>query len=911
MNMKTTKLWFIVSMGLAVLVLFLLVAPHYLTVFVQHKIIPPIIEKAGLPPQQVGVRRISMTGADLGPMRISGNGQDFLEIDTLRVTFTPLSLWRREINAIEIVGVSAPLMIDDDHFCLAGFCTSERLKETPTDEPQGLALGNWLPMPVRSIHILQALLTCQWQGLSRDIPLELKLETGQDPQGDLTGTLTLFPGDQPLTVAATARGTTNTADISLTAPHVSPQDFVALWASKTDMNIRADASISAQVTLQLNPLMISQGSLKAVLSRTKLTAGSLTIENIESTLDPIAITLTAQGTENEPIDTIHLAGGPLAMTYPAKLQWTGFEADISRLPENWQLSGRGHTRLPAQSMPILPALALKEPAGLNWEIHGQGRGKTDFDVTFIATDTTGKDALNLAYPPVTISITQPRLEFSAISNAQGLKTKGLVTCGKTQINLDGGMLSSPGITLSVTTSDDDLNRIDADLMIAQPVFSAGSLQASTPEIRVTAQSMPPQQNLPRQTRGRIKLSNARLQARDQDLSVNHIALDLPLQWPSDSRTAKGALTVGDMQWQAQQLGGVAGTLSQRQRALIGDFSHVSQLLPGLKVEAHTVMDAKGLDLRLMLPSFSPREDIDLGRFIPAAEGFQVNGRFQAQAKLVIAAQGLEGTARLAVEQGQIVQESGAIALSGISTTLVFDGLPLLRSAPQQPIRVDAMQIGDITAREFKANYQIEGGNTFFFEKTDLKWCQGNLSTQSFRINPDKNQLDLTVFCDQLNLAQLLTQLGVAQGSGDGAVSGRIPLHWSAGRLAFEQGFLYSSPGQTGTIRLGNTQAFLEGMPQEAPQYVQLDIASEALKDYTYNWAKVNLESQGDVLKMSLKLNGKPNQLLPFAYDQNMGRFMRIQGKGQAEFKGIDIDLNFNIPLNEILDLKDLLGPSPK
>jgi hypothetical protein len=39
--------------------------------------------------------------------------------------------------------------------------------------------------------------------------------------------------------------------------------------------------------------------------------------------------------------------------------------------------------------------------------------------------------------------------------------------------------------------------------------------------------------------------------------------------------------------------------------------------------------------------------------------------------------------------------------------------------------------------------------------------------------------------------------------------------------------------------------------------------------------------------------------------------MRIQGQGQAEFKGIDIDLNFQIPLNQILHLKEMFtSPNP-
>jgi hypothetical protein len=153
---------------------------------------------------------------------------------------------------------------------------------------------------------------------------------------------------------------------------------------------------------------------------------------------------------------------------------------------------------------------------------------------------------------------------------------------------------------------------------------------------------------------------------------------------------------------------------------------------------------------------------------------------------------------------------------------------------------------------------------------------------------------------------VLEQLGAAEAGGDGTVNGRIPLRWVNGRLSFDNGFLYSTPGQPGKIQLKGTQKYLTGIPSGSPQHTQLDIATEALKDYTYQWAKLNMQSENDTLHLTLQLDGKPNRLLPFAYNQKLGQFMRVSGKGQAEFKGIGIDMNFNIPLNQILHYKELL-----
>ena len=158
------------------------------------------------------------------------------------------------------------------------------------------------------------------------------------------------------------------------------------------------------------------------------------------------------------------------------------------------------------------------------------------------------------------------------------------------------------------------------------------------------------------------------------------------------------------------------------------------------------------------------------------------------------------------------------------------------------------------------------------------------------------------------------KLGVAEGSGEVTVSGRIPLHWSKGQLNFKKSILSSPPGQSGVIQLHTlkgSEHLLQSLPPDTPQRVQLDIAMEALKDYTYNSVALRLENEGDILAFKLQLEGKPNQLLPFAYDQDLGQFKRIQGEGQADFKGIGIDLNLRSPFNEIIRYKNLFTPKPK
>ncbi|MCJ7602234.1 MAG: hypothetical protein MUO63_12150, partial [Desulfobulbaceae bacterium] len=101
------------------------------------------------------------------------------------------------------------------------------------------------------------------------------------------------------------------------------------------------------------------------------------------------------------------------------------------------------------------------------------------------------------------------------------------------------------------------------------------------------------------------------------------------------------------------------------------------------------------------------------------------------------------------------------------------------------------------------------------------------------------------------------------------------------------------------------------IPLDSPQFGQLDFAQEALRNFSYNWAKVHLFSDNDTLVMQLNLDGKPASPLPFTYDSATGGLRRIQIEtGQGISQPILLDVNFRFPLNTFLDydknFKDLL-----
>ena len=123
------------------------------------------------------------------------------------------------------------------------------------------------------------------------------------------------------------------------------------------------------------------------------------------------------------------------------------------------------------------------------------------------------------------------------------------------------------------------------------------------------------------------------------------------------------------------------------------------------------------------------------------------------------------------------------------------------------------------------------------------------------------------------------------------------MHYANGKIKFDDGFLFSTPGEGGKIHLTGTDILTAGIPPDTPQFVQMELAREALKDYDYSWAKLNITSEGEELLLKMQMDGKPLQSLPFKYDSQTGLLQRIENNGQGIMQPIRLDVNFRLPVN--------------
>jgi len=310
--------------------------------------------------------------------------------------------------------------------------------------------------------------------------------------------------------------------------------------------------------------------------------------------------------------------------------------------------------------------------------------------------------------------------------------------------------------------------------------------------------------------------------------------------------------------------------------------------------------------KISRPATAP--ELDLAKLAPDVKGVRVKGNFQLDGVLNLNMNGLSGKVGIDFKSGNVMMGENNLELEGIHMSLNFPEFPKIRSAPGQQIDFARISLGEFSAQKGRIEFQIESAHSILIEKMRFLWCGGNVETQSMRLVPGVEEYHITFYCDRLNLAQVLEQFGAASADGQGSVNGRIPLQYTKGQIHFDDGFLFSTPGEGGKIHLTGTDILTAGIPPNTPQYVQMELAREALKDYDYSWAKLNITSRGEELLLQMQMDGKPSQTLPFVYNKEIGGFMKVEANAKgSKFQGIRLDVNFRLPLNKLMQYKGLIN----
>lgn len=379
------------------------------------------------------------------------------------------------------------------------------------------------------------------------------------------------------------------------------------------------------------------------------------------------------------------------------------------------------------------------------------------------------------------------------------------------------------------------------------------------------------------------------------LGAEDIGLDLFFQYPLQipSKKKENSLTIAAINYKGEQTAKLTASFIQKKDGIEYHSNLISALqIPGT-IECTGQIHLSGAAMANCQLSPTIFDTDQLPGYMSLPEGTSVTGTVSANSRLTLTDGVPSGQLNLALKDATLV--SGESSINAINTTLHFPEIPSLQSSPSQLLTVGAVDSGKVHIDEGKIFFRIENEEQLFLEKAKFRWCGGKIETGSLALNRFMDSFEATLYCDRLKFAELLGQFGIEDTDGEGSLNGRLPVAFDDGKIIFDDGFLFSTPGNSGIVRFSDTQQLRQGIP-DIGQSATLDYSIKALENFAYNWTKLTFNTEGENLLLALQLDGKPAKPLPFGYKN--GQIVATQ-KGPGLQHPVRLDMNFRLPLQEL------------
>jgi len=412
----------------------------------------------------------------------------------------------------------------------------------------------------------------------------------------------------------------------------------------------------------------------------------------------------------------------------------------------------------------------------------------------------------------------------------------------------------------------------------------------------------------------IKIDDAKILSSKLKTKVSGINIELPVYYPQSSKKPYGKYSISSILYDKKYDFFIKGeilpiTFNRAENKfnykfkILGDAGF--NLLPQIKTQFDSIIGFDDIGLQASLEvktnSFKFNESDLKKLFLQKNVSQDFSFNISLNSKVDFSGNKLQSSMSLDVNDGQIVLPDNNLTVKGINTQVRFDDLLALTTVPGQVVTIDLIEKEKIKIDNAKIIFTIEKGKSLLIENVKFKWCNGLVSTEAIRFPQANNEYSLSLYCDRLEMTQLLKQVGDFNAQGSGTLNGRIPVLYSKGNISFENGFLFSTPGKGGKILIENSNKIIAGIPLDSPQFAQLDLAQEALQDFKYKWAKLKFHTNKETLFVNMELDGEPSKVLPFKYSREFGGFVRVDTSSPgSHFQGIKLDINLQLPFNEVL-----------
>ncbi len=872
------------------------------------------IKGMGVADFQGRVSSIGWYRATAGPFVLGHPERPAVTIGSVAVDYAPRELYRKRIRRLQISDVTINGTVGAGGIRLPGVDPIRGDAETPTVRANP---GGWTPpmgLAVGRIEIRSARAILEWRQVTRRIPFDADLvPEGSDP-ARWKAQVRLYPGDQRMLLNVNLDLNERVGELRLDGHDLALDALAGLFRPAPGLDVSGKMALLAKATIGLAPFDLSDISIDLSWHEGRLSYGA-------ASLAPLSRSAAASFSAASPdLEKWQIKAGGLRLQtlVPASVHTLDASLDLGQ--DTQTAESRIDLELLPFTMqcprPVALEKALALPLKLSLTRHAAGDWRVEGGIIKANSNQPSKG------PHAVIAGAQ----FRAGSPQATLTAAGRQLTGEILYQADLPHVQATAAGTTVTGPKATIGgALRFDLQPDTPLWS-GQARAQLPALRlqgfgatgrlealILSAQFEGQGDAPPMVAGQLQFVNGRFQHDGSGMRLAGIRLDLPYRSNPKQADAGGTFSIARIAHRQRDLGDIQGRIDQQEDGYTIAATHASRLFPNLNAEVSGRVGDGGWQsspatVTVDIPAYTVPDDSDLGRWLPAAQGASLSGTVSARATASILDNRLHAELDLTLQDGLVRIPERKMVVAGIDTRLHFPELPRIRSAPAQSLRFDRAAMGAIVVDGGQFDFQLESPDTLLVEKGRLRWCGGKVDTQALRITAGKRDYQVSLYCQRLGLSQILEQLGSVHARGTGTVNGRIPVSFSNGKIRFDDGFLFSTPGEGGQIRLTGTEVLTRGIPSGTPQFVQVELARAALEDYAYEWVKLGLESQAEDMVMRLQFDGKPAKPLPFRYQKEIGSFVRVEtGQQGSLFQGISLDVNLRLPLNRLLQYKDIVN----
>jgi len=868
--------------------------------YVEKKLTEFLKEQTHFQHVSLAVSRIGLSESETGTVVIGDSSDPLLKINTIHLEYDLKGLYKRKVKSILINGMNIHMRVQNGQVLMPD---SDRNIAMLLSGNSISGNNNRNQPPFDRLSIKNGLFHIRNGDQSVRIPFDCVILSDQNNYGNMNSIINLYPLQSEISIAAGINLAKEKIRFELAGEKIDFTHLDAYLKFPENAHLSGLASINSEMNISYSPFQIIQSETTCTVSRFGLLSDSFRVKTSDQAFNVYL--------NKKPDGSWHMNSTPFDLVKPLSSTLSGLNLSLQTEEDTTIIKGNTVLTVNPQMIRKSGAKTDTIAKAFNANLHLYSRINSNKEWTAELTSRIRNpekaETLSIILDQMEVSAANPHISISADGNME----KGSI---HTNLRLPKGSATYPGSEIHykdlVFSSESTFAMKNSQLfhesefnVVSKNNFLQGDgFQIKSPRIEFSGKAETLDSRLI-ESDFKTSLINGTMVNPKLGLSVKGINIKQPWSLNPVKKKNPGYFSVKEIILKKIEIGSVQGKILQDQQAFIATGTYKSGFLDLLSADYTGKLDLKkeipALMLNYKVPEFTLKKDINLKDLISGAPDILVGGTFYAQGNYRFDPYISNGSLTAGYKNGTVRMEDNALILKNISTEVTFPNIPEISTLPDQIIHVTMAEIGDIRLSNGIIHCRLESESSLFLEKSSFDWCDGNIDLQSLRISPEKNEYDITLFCNQLNLDKLLKQLGDIKSEGGGTLNGKIPILIHEGKISFNNGFLYSTPGRGGNIKLISSDILTSGAPVGTPQFAQIDLASEALKDYDYNWTKLGISSDEDTLHVKLQFDGKPSRPLPFTYDQGKGGFLRSK-TSEMDFKGLSLDINLNFPLNKIL-----------